>query len=161
MYSINISDPRANLLIELYLFNIFWGLPQQLSGKESACSARDTGDVNSIPGLGRSPGGRAWLPTVVFLLGKSHGQRSLAVCSPWGHKELDMSEATEHTYMYSGNFLFWKVFNFWKQVVSAIKNDISSSSILPKIECLCQTAYTYKVFDACRQIPFRNVIRSL
>ena len=42
-------------MIELYLFNIFWGLPQQLSGKESACSARDTGDVNSIPGLGKIP----------------------------------------------------------------------------------------------------------
>ena len=29
-------------------------LPQWLSGKESACSA---GDVGSIPGLGRFPGG--------------------------------------------------------------------------------------------------------
>ena len=28
-----------------------------LSGKESACSAGDTGDVGLIPGLGRSPGG--------------------------------------------------------------------------------------------------------
>ena len=26
-----------------------------------------------------------------FLPGKSHGQRSLAVCNPWGHKELDMT----------------------------------------------------------------------
>ena len=25
-------------------------------GKESACSAGNTGDVNSVPGLGRSPG---------------------------------------------------------------------------------------------------------
>ena len=25
-----------------------------------------------------------------------HGQRSLADYSPWGHKELDMPEATEH-----------------------------------------------------------------
>ena len=24
-----------------------------------------------------------------FLPGKSHGQRSLAGCNPWGHKELD------------------------------------------------------------------------
>ena len=28
----------------------------------------------------------------VFLPGKSHGQRVLAGCSPWGHKELDMTE---------------------------------------------------------------------
>ena len=33
-----------------------------------------------------------WQFTPVFLLGKSHGQRSLAGCSPWGHKELDMTE---------------------------------------------------------------------
>ena len=33
------------------------GLPRWLSGKESACQAEDTGDVGSVPGLGRSPGG--------------------------------------------------------------------------------------------------------
>ena len=30
--------------------------------------------------------------TLVFLPEKSHGQRSLAVCSPCGHKESDMTE---------------------------------------------------------------------
>ena len=49
------------------------------------------GDVSSIPGLRRSPGeGKQHAP--VFLLGESHGQRSLADDSPWGHKELDMTE---------------------------------------------------------------------
>ena len=33
----------------------------------------------------------------IFLPGESHGQRSLAGYSPWGHKELDMTEATEYT----------------------------------------------------------------
>ena len=32
-----------------------------------------------------------WLPTPVFLPGKSHGQRSLAGYSPQGHKELDVT----------------------------------------------------------------------
>ena len=32
------------------------GLPRWLSGKESACNARDAGDSGLIPGLGRSPG---------------------------------------------------------------------------------------------------------
>ena len=33
------------------------------------------------------------MATLVFLPGKSHGgQRSLAYCSPWGCKELDMTE---------------------------------------------------------------------
>ena len=33
------------------------GFPDASAGKESTCSARDTGDVGLIPGLGRSPGG--------------------------------------------------------------------------------------------------------
>ena len=35
---------------------------------------------------------RRWHPTPVLLPGKSHGWRSLVGCSPWGHKELDMTE---------------------------------------------------------------------
>ena len=35
---------------------------------------------------------RAWQPTPVFLPGESHGQRSLAGYSPWGHKEADTTE---------------------------------------------------------------------
>ena len=31
-----------------------------------------------------------------FLPGESYGQRSLEDYSPWGHKELDMTEVTEH-----------------------------------------------------------------
>ena len=33
------------------------GLPWWLSSKESACNAGDTGDVGSVPGLGRVPAG--------------------------------------------------------------------------------------------------------
>ena len=39
---------------------------------------------------------RAWQPTPVFLPGESHGQRSRAGYSPWGRKELDTTEATQH-----------------------------------------------------------------
>ena len=35
---------------------------------------------------------RQWHPTPVLLPGKSNGQRSLVGCSPWGHKESDMTE---------------------------------------------------------------------
>ena len=58
-------------------------------------------DESLIPGSGRSPGGRAWQPTPVFLLGKSHGQRSLVGYSPWACKEPDMTEATEHSTAHS------------------------------------------------------------
>ena len=39
------------------------------------------------------PWRRAWQPTPVFLPREFYGQRSLAGYSPWGHKELDMTEA--------------------------------------------------------------------
>ena len=42
--------------------------------------------------VGKIPWSRKWQPTPVFLLGKFHVQRSLASYSPWGHKELDMTE---------------------------------------------------------------------
>ena len=35
---------------------------------------------------------REWLHTLVFLPGEFHGQRSLAIYSPWGGKESDMTE---------------------------------------------------------------------
>ena len=35
---------------------------------------------------------RQWHPTPVLLPGKSHGQRSLVGCSPWGHEESDTTE---------------------------------------------------------------------
>ena len=50
------------------------------------------------PWVGKIPWRRAWLPTPVFLPGESHGLRSLAGYSLWGHKELDMTEANEHTH---------------------------------------------------------------
>ena len=39
-----------------------------------------------------SRGRRQWQPTPVSLPGKSHGQRSLVGCSPWGREESDTTE---------------------------------------------------------------------
>ena len=41
------------------------------------------------------PSWRKWQPTPVSLPERSHGQRSLAGHSPWGLKELDMTENTQ------------------------------------------------------------------
>ena len=38
------------------------------------------------------PRRRQWHPTPVLLPGKSHGQRSLVGCSPWGREESDTTE---------------------------------------------------------------------
>ena len=35
---------------------------------------------------------RQWQPTPLLLPGKSHGQRSLVGCNPWGHEQSAMTE---------------------------------------------------------------------
>ena len=65
------------------------GFPGGSDSKESACNV---GDAVLIPGSGRSPWRREWLPTPVFLPRKSHGQRILMGYSPWGHKESNTTE---------------------------------------------------------------------
>ena len=43
------------------------------------------------------------LPPPVFLPGESHGQRSLAGYSPWGHKELNTTEYLTLHFIYIKN----------------------------------------------------------
>ena len=62
--------------------------PGGSDGKESACNA---GDLGSIPGLGRSPGGGHGSPLQYSCLENPHGQRRLAGYSPWGRTESDMT----------------------------------------------------------------------
>ena len=51
------------------------------------------------PGVGKIPGGGHGNPLQEsgFLPGESHGQRSLMGYTPYGYKELNMTEVTEHT----------------------------------------------------------------
>ena len=65
-----------------------------LGSKEPACQRRRYKRCGFGPWVGKIPWRRAWKPTPVFLLGESHGQRSLVAYSPWGRKESDMTEAT-------------------------------------------------------------------
>ena len=84
------------------LTNIFkmvrWavGFPGGSVGKESTCNA-----VNRRwrfdPQVRKIIWRRTWQPAPIFLLGASHGQRSLEGNNPQGHKQLDMTEMTEHT----------------------------------------------------------------
>ena len=64
------------------------GFPGGISGKETACQRRRRG---FDPWVRKFPWRRKWLPTPVFLPGKSHGQRSLVGYSAWGCEESDMT----------------------------------------------------------------------
>ena len=46
------------------------------------------GENGLDPWVGKTPWRRKWHPTLIFLPGESHGQRSLAGYSPWGHKRV-------------------------------------------------------------------------
>ena len=58
-------------------------------GKEPACNV---GDLGSIPGSGRSPGGGHGNPSQYSGLENPHGQRSLTGYSPRGWKESNTTE---------------------------------------------------------------------
>ena len=67
--------------------NTYYGLPWWLSGKESACNARD---VSLIPGLERFPGEGNGNP-LVFLPGKSIDRGAWWAIVHKVGKELDMT----------------------------------------------------------------------
>ena len=50
------------------------------------------------PWVRKIPWRRGRLPIPVFLPGEFHGQRILTGYSPWGHKESDTTEATQHAH---------------------------------------------------------------
>ena len=70
----------------------------------------DAGDMDLIPGLGKSPGGMAWQPTPLFLPREPYGPRILAGYTPQSLKESDTTETTEFIMMQS-----WEI-NKYKQI---------------------------------------------
>ena len=68
---------------------VFLGFRISSDYKESTCNV---GNLDSVSGLGRSPGGGHGNPLQYSCLENPYGQRSLVGYSPWGHKELDTTE---------------------------------------------------------------------
>ena len=61
-------------------------------GLDSKESARNAGDLGSIPGLERCPGGGHGNPFWYSCLENPQGQMSLLGYSPWGCKESNVTE---------------------------------------------------------------------
>ena len=72
-----------------------FGLPRWLSCKESCQGSLQE---MQVPWVRKIPWRRKWQPTLVFLPGKSHGQRILARYSPWCCKQLDRTEWLNNYY---------------------------------------------------------------
>ena len=80
------------------------GFPWWFSDKESICQCRR---YRFYPWVRKVPWGRKWQPTLVFLPGKSHGQRNLVDYSQWGHKRVRYNLATKQQHFN------WDLHHLW------------------------------------------------
>ena len=73
-----------------------------LAVKNPPANAGDVRHVGSIPGLGRSPGGRNGNPLQYSCLGNPTNRGAWWAYSPWGHKESATTEqlTVSHTHTY-------------------------------------------------------------
>ena len=83
------------------LFRPLFRLPRWLSSKRIHLQGRRHRRYRFDPWVRKIPWRRQWQPTPAFLLGKSHGQRSLADYSSKGHKGWDTTErlSTAHIWI--------------------------------------------------------------
>ena len=90
------------------LFGIwhFWIFHYSLLGQEISTSCDRIEIYKAIFSFTQR---RQWHPTPVLLPGKSHGQRSLVGCSPWGRWESDTQSRTHWATLFSlFTFTYWR-----------------------------------------------------
>ena len=71
-------------------------------GKESTCNAEDTGDVGSVPGWGRFPGGGHGNPLQYSCLENPMDRGAWWAIVHGGRKDLD---TTDHTHTHSDHYI--------------------------------------------------------
>ena len=89
------------------------------------------------------PQRKKWQPTPIFLPGKSHGQRSLVGCSPWGHKELDTTERVNNNKSHyttlqqkPGKFSTCVQLHLKEKLYQTKLEDPTSISSYPRLVCM-------------------------
>ena len=103
---------------------VFW--PEEFSGSpDSEKYACNVGDLGSIPGLGRYPEEGHGNPFQYSVLENPHGQRSLAGCSPWGHR-VGHDWATKH--------ILYNALNLWNVVLKHLF--YSTTHLIVKMNCI-------------------------
>ena len=88
------QDTTEPLTLSLSIFK--QGFPGGTSGQEPACQCRRHKRLRLDLWVREMPWNRIWQPTLVFSPGESWGQKSLTGYNPYGHKESDMAEMTQH-----------------------------------------------------------------
>ena len=79
-----------------------WASPGGSVDKEFTCNAGNSGDMGSILGLGRSPGGEHGNPLQYSCLENPHKQRRLVDYSLCGHKKSHTTEqlSAQHIFVH-------------------------------------------------------------
>ena len=85
---------------DMLLTTVFLGFPCDSAGKKMCLQCRRPG---FDPWVGKIPWRREWIPTPVFSPGEFHG-----LYTPWGCKELDMTEWLSQT-LYK-NIIFFLIY---------------------------------------------------
>ena len=98
------------------------------NGSDSKASACSAGDLGLIPGLGRSRGGGHGNLLQYSCLKNPQEQKSLAGYSPWGHKELDMTERLSTAQQRDGTVKFIRF-----RLVSAIRSG-KARVLVPRVQ---------------------------
>ena len=78
---------------------LLWGFLGGNSDKESVCQCKRHKRQGFDPWVQKIPWTRKWQSPPILLPGKSHGQRSLAGCSQWGHMT-ELLRTHTHTGIY-------------------------------------------------------------
>ena len=98
-------------LLDFWEFYKAIGLPRWCNGEGTACQCRRRvfGSLS-----GKISWRRKWQPILVFLSGKSHGQRSLEGYSQWSHKRVGHDLVTkQHEAVIKHLFIFtYKAFSY-------------------------------------------------
>ena len=109
----------------LFIYDIIKGFSGGSVIKNLLANAGYAADPGLIPGSGRFPGGGNSNPLQYFCLEKFHAKRSLAGCSPWGHKELDRTEHPCYANHYNWHWTLctFKVYNVLIEYIYILQHD--------------------------------------
>ena len=125
------------------------------SGKEFTCQLRRHKRCRFNPWVGKIPWRRAWQPTPVFLPEKSHGQRRLMGYSPWGSRELYMTEHMHtHTHTRVNIYIYAHSCKWWIRMKWFL---YTGQRVIPSLSNRRQT-YTYSGILLSHKKERKNVI---
>ena len=133
--------------------------PGSASDKELPFQCRRHKRCRFHPWARKIPWRRKWQPTPVFLPGESHGQRSLVGYSPWGHKQLDMTEQQMHSLFFHGvtPTIFSRVIHICCLAISAIACHLPGDSGVPAYTLLRYNKeikeFFENTFSSCLSFP--------